>query len=347
MSINQQNNRIEWLDVLKCIAMFTVLLGHCADTNGPNSLKYYIYSFHMPIFFIISGMSYFLQMQKHEYTFIEILKNKSRTLLWPYFVLNFIALIPWTLNFRILSTSNLTYYELILGIFYGHKNYVTGPSNSTWFILTLFLTIMSFYIIHYALKGNYQSVIPTIIGITAIGYTMSLYKDDFFPPWHFDTVPIALLFVAIGYYFIEHYKTIEIYLKGIYRQIIIFILAILIGYCCARFNTKISMSVNTYGDFLLFIGSVIAFSSACLILSIWLPKLRVLTLIGRNTIVYLVFHMPVFAFLTRYALICDYFLEHPYIKAIVTFILLIPVSWVFENWLYVLIGKRRRTKNNG
>lgn len=336
--------RLEWLDVLKCIAMLLVLLGHCADTAGKESLKYYIYSFHMPIFFIISGIGYYLQTSRKNYSFREMLENKSRTLLWPYFALNFLSLIPWTINFRVLSESSLTYKELLLGIFYGHKNYVTGPSNSSWFVLTLFLAIMCFKILQIVMKENESMIICSMIGITTFGYALSMYKDEFFPPWHFDTVPIAMFFIACGYFFMKYYDYVLAFIGGLGRQFAILVVSIPIGYYCARFNVKISMSVNTYGDFLLFIGAVIGFSMACLILAMWCPKIKVLTFIGRNTMVYLMFHMPVYAFLIRCPGISEYFMIHPYIKAIVTFIILIPVSWIFEKYLYVFLGKRRTKK---
>lgn len=336
--------RLEWLDVLKCLAMFLVLLGHCIVVDGTEYLRHYIYSFHMPIFFIISGMGYYLQTRKREYTFKEMLSNKCRTLLWPYFTLSFLCVIPWILNFRILSESALSYKELIAGIFYGHSNFLVGPTNSMWFVLTLFLAVMCVFILQFIMKNNEQCIIAATIGIAAIGYATSLYKDDFYPPWHFDTVPMAILFVVMGYFAMKYFNYIKQFLGGYGRQAVLLIAFTVIGFCCARFNAKISMFSNSYGDFLLFIGSVLGFGMACLILAMWCPKLKVLAFIGRNTLVYLAFHMPIFTFMTKCPGIDVYFTEHPYIKAVVTFILLIPISWVFEKYLYVLLGKKRKNK---
>lgn len=46
--------RILWIDVLRGIAMFLVVYGH---TSQNAEIKKYIYAFHMPLFFIISGMT--------------------------------------------------------------------------------------------------------------------------------------------------------------------------------------------------------------------------------------------------------------------------------------------------
>ena len=57
---------LEWIDSVKGLAIFLVIVGHCIDGYRDagifkqyllefNSLHNFIYSFHMPLFFIISG----------------------------------------------------------------------------------------------------------------------------------------------------------------------------------------------------------------------------------------------------------------------------------------------------
>ena len=49
------NNRIYWLDYAKVIGVLLMIYGHgnlCGD------LRNYVYSFHMPMFCLISGMLY-------------------------------------------------------------------------------------------------------------------------------------------------------------------------------------------------------------------------------------------------------------------------------------------------
>lgn len=64
-------SRIEWIDALKGFAIFTVVLGHCiTDALSSNTFPVYhdfltafkdfIYIFHMPLFFTISGYLFFL-----------------------------------------------------------------------------------------------------------------------------------------------------------------------------------------------------------------------------------------------------------------------------------------------
>ena len=65
------SNRIEWIDALKGFAILVVVIGHCvADSLHSNTFPIYqdymqmfydfIYSFHMPFFFTISGFVFYL-----------------------------------------------------------------------------------------------------------------------------------------------------------------------------------------------------------------------------------------------------------------------------------------------
>ena len=46
--------RLEWVDISKGIGILLVIIGHCVYIGG--SIHNWIFSFHMPLFFILSGM---------------------------------------------------------------------------------------------------------------------------------------------------------------------------------------------------------------------------------------------------------------------------------------------------
>ena len=71
--------RIHWLDVAKGFAILLVVLGRISFL--PTAIRAVIYSFHMPLFFFLSG---FLLFRKEE-RFGLFLKKKAKTLLWPYY----------------------------------------------------------------------------------------------------------------------------------------------------------------------------------------------------------------------------------------------------------------------
>ena len=58
---NTSSNRIEWADNLKALAIFLVVLGHTGlegQSASYNILREWIYLFHMPLFFLLSGLSF-------------------------------------------------------------------------------------------------------------------------------------------------------------------------------------------------------------------------------------------------------------------------------------------------
>lgn len=89
--------RLQWLDILKGIAMFFVVPGHTAIYPP---LEKYIYSFHMPLFFMISGMTW----RKDKYpAFQDLLKDKAKRLLLPYVWLNLLVFPIYLLNKYVLG----------------------------------------------------------------------------------------------------------------------------------------------------------------------------------------------------------------------------------------------------
>lgn len=341
--IEKKARREEWLDVLKCIVMYLVVIGHASNSNSPEEYRYYIYAFHMPFFFAISGMSYYFQTRYKEYAFSEMLLNKSRTLLWPYLTLNLVAIPIWLLNYRILSYRDESIGELIGAVFYSNQKMFSSATNATWFILTLFLVVMAFFLLNMWAKGNEHYLTLVILIIASFGYTMTFRDEKFATPWHLDTVPIALMLFLFGFLFVKHLDFFKKIMGRGRRQLLWLILLFPIAFCCAKYNVKITMASNQYGSFLLFLGSVIGFGGICIILSMNLPPLRILKFIGRNTITYLALHAPCFRFMAVYSDVTKEFKsEHPILLGTMVFILMIPVAWIIERCLPWLIGRKRK-----
>lgn len=77
--------RIEWLDVMKGIAIILVVLGHMYNSMNlfSHPVNLWLHLFHMPFFFILSG---FLAIKTTNRNLIENIKNKFITLIIPFIV---------------------------------------------------------------------------------------------------------------------------------------------------------------------------------------------------------------------------------------------------------------------
>ena len=71
--------RIEWIDICKGFGMFFIYLGHFGNDAG---LAYpWVFSFHVPLFFFISGL---LENYNH-LGFFQNFRKKFITILLPFF----------------------------------------------------------------------------------------------------------------------------------------------------------------------------------------------------------------------------------------------------------------------
>ena len=103
-------NHIKWLDVAKGIGIISVFLGHTIFSD--EMWRIWIYSFHMPLFFFLSGITY----NETKYDKIKnLLVAKSKSILIPYIILCTIELIDslLLLFYKTICGENNTYFVLI------------------------------------------------------------------------------------------------------------------------------------------------------------------------------------------------------------------------------------------
>lgn len=131
--------RSDSIDIMRGIGIFLVVFAHILKQNNVFSIKDWIYSLHMPLFFFISGMF----IKKNE-LFKSFFWKKLVTIVIPYFVWAAISLLYWVLiesRFRTIDDFNLI--KGILGIPYANGNWL--PYNEVlWFLPVLFITSIIF-----------------------------------------------------------------------------------------------------------------------------------------------------------------------------------------------------------
>lgn len=85
-----KNRRVDYLDMVKGIGIILVVMGH-SEYLAKNALAV-IYSFHMPLFFIVSGMIN-CHIREYERPIGQLIKKKFCTLMIPYAVFSLIYLV--------------------------------------------------------------------------------------------------------------------------------------------------------------------------------------------------------------------------------------------------------------
>lgn len=83
-NISLMNHRILYLDNIKGFAILLVVLGHCIQFSNPkfddDFLFRFIYSFHMPLFFMVSGYV----SCKIQFSWKETIRKRLYQLMLPY-----------------------------------------------------------------------------------------------------------------------------------------------------------------------------------------------------------------------------------------------------------------------
>lgn len=193
--ISESNEYLKWVDIAKGIAIIAVVFGHSGESN----LIHYIYWFHMPLFFIISG--YLFEPIKTTKQLPSLVKKYSVRLLIPYFsFLIVITIIRYVFRF-VDGTLDLQWVLNNIGdLFIGGRE-IGGLYGPFWFITTLFFTYISFTAIQLFIKKDLGRLI--LIGILyLIAHIVSWLSISytFIVPLNLDVVLIAISYFAFGYY---------------------------------------------------------------------------------------------------------------------------------------------------
>lgn len=155
--------RLDYIDVAKGIGMLFVIFAH---VNYTPKLLILTYSFHMPLFFIISGM---LFDRKRFSNFGDLIKRRFRTLILPYLVFSFLAIGYAFLSERmfpeVFDITQEKYLTFVKQVFVASGS--AGTCNvPLWFVPNLFVIEIMYYFIS---KLNVKVIIPLVTGLAGLG----------------------------------------------------------------------------------------------------------------------------------------------------------------------------------
>lgn len=165
-------NRLEWLDVAKGITIILMVLGH---TSIPDILSRFIWAFHMPLFFVASGIT----TNWTKYNFMEFCSHKCKKLLIPFFVYSVIVLIISLLIGKI---------ELRQWLIYGWQGY------ALWFIPVLLVALIIAKLVMMIPNEIFRFFV--VLQLIALGWCFDYWNLKF--PWTLGTIPYATFLVLSG-----------------------------------------------------------------------------------------------------------------------------------------------------
>lgn len=334
-----ETKRLAWIDMAKGYAMILVMFGHAPF---PDTFIAALYTFHLPLFFFLSG--YLFSGTKYN-TFKTFIKSKFKALIIPYFCLSFIEYIYF---YFASNRENISPLKSLIGTFYAVRDTPWTYHNATmWFIPCLFIAELIFFFIAKYTGNNSRKIIACLIFSSIIGYYYSIYIKHALP-WSADTSLNAVVFYGIGYLIKGKESKLSRFINLRYLSVFLIGNAIF-GYLNYHYlGERIDMFFSRYGNYLFLYGAAISGIMAALIIIRLLPKLKLLIYVGKNSLIFLAFHQmilfPIIGGLTRHI---DFFhsrsmsvlILQGITYVVISYIVLVPIIYIINNYMPFLLGR--------
>lgn len=285
--------RKEWVDIAKGITILLMILGHNVIGTKLGSL---INTFHMPIFFILSGYLY------REKELSVVVKNTGKKVLIPYVVTVFFLTLGRVIRnlYQPEVYSYQPWFEVIKNTLLGgvcgfgcgpQESYIHFPYmevwtvGALWFLPTYFWATVLFAFIQKKTTSCKMERSIVIIMLASIGYIIPQFW--IWLPTNFDIALFCLIYIYMGYLVSGR----ELSKMKWYTYLMVIFVFIVAGvyYHSTALNIRSIPSVIT-------VSSAIAGSLLMVYLAKWIEdKLKVasrmMAWLGRNTLIILCVHL--------------------------------------------------------
>lgn len=325
--------RNRYIDTIKAVGIFLVILGH-----HETIFTQYIFSFHMPLFFFLSGI-----FHKNYSSYDIFLKKKMKSLIIPYFFFAITLFLFWLVIGRYFGEAklkNTPVVEAFIGIFMGME--MPGFSSMEWglilwFLLTLFIIANIYYFLN---KNNIFLVLIVNILLGIIGYYYNYYKPTYLDIWHFTVALNAVQFYSMGAILKDKVLNLN---KISYKYILILFIINLIS-CC--YNGRVDMQSLNYGNNIL-LFYISAFSGIgfiiCLIRNLDIYN-KFLDFIGGNTLIILAYHNRCMTFIKLVFMIIGINVInnntiYNIFFSIIQLLICVPIIFILNKYFPKFVGK--------
>ncbi len=321
-SDSQKSPRLQWIDICKGLAILLVILGHSISDGMKSQNAFFeylyniIYFFHMPLFMCVSGITFFISINKQNYSATKTIKKRMNSLLKPYLIytllVSLIVVLCFQINFlrSILMKAGyelITWQDFLLGLIVGDNEYCFHM----WFIYVLFV-ITLIAIIANTIFQKIKKVKTKIIIFEVLFFILLL---------------LNLFYPGTGYLIVD-YTILNLFwfMFGIQIMIIgerivknkVFILLGLLGIALYFVTNYLNVNLYFFKNILYLIFKafiIIGFIS----LSMLLNSNKIFIYLGQNCFGIYLFHQPFICAGTREILYTILSLN-PFLVVIVTFI---------------------------
>ena len=186
-----------FISCMQTIGILLVVMGHSFYLHGDHPLCMWIYSFHMPLFFFISGFLFAQSLLKRGMEIQEVsfwgrhglFFSKFRRLLVPYLLISSLVYLPKVmLSFMAVRPVELSWSSYFSMLLYPYSNVI----GSFWFLPTLYLVFVIFVGYGKYVGRNLLLFVPLLVLHLCSGISKETLLN-------LDGVCIYTLYFLIGY----------------------------------------------------------------------------------------------------------------------------------------------------
>lgn len=349
--------RLDYLDMVKGIGIFFVVLGHMEDISG--GMRIWISSFHMPLFFIVSGLLMAVK-KEDDNDFRQVVAKKWKGIMVPY--------LWFSLSYFVIDILNVT----VIGNIDTHTFIVDTISSLTfygmsvlWFLPALFLASISFLFINSRLSSKITPI--ALIIISVVSYVIKLQLANVYDENSESlliTSIINVIYIVLRAAVALSFVGYAFYIRRLYERFVLEkrkcqfienkIIAIIIGVAMLIINISLAM-VNNCVDLrniilnnvpIYFVSAFMGCYGIILILKS-LPPIKLITYFGKNSLIVMADHVNYYFLYAglRLAWIIVPFVNHAkhyvlvFIVVATVLVLSAIVIEVINRWFPFVIGK--------
>jgi len=337
--------RISYIDMAKGIGIFLVVLGHSAFPS--ETVNQWISSFHMPLFFILSGIL-LSHTNAHEQNMKVLIQKKARTILIPYFSFSILTIL-FTL---LLDRPNLPAYLPNALI----QTFILYGISVLWFLPALFFSEVIFLFVrkHSSLPmTGLISIGICLIAVIIVNFYHYHYIIDFASlkslagAYLFSVVVrsgLAVFFLALGYF--SHI----LFFQKEHRRITYVLLAFAFLFANIYLGFKngaVDLNNMVFHDYRLYFPAAFCGSMFIICLSAALPALKPVMAAGRHSLIIMATHMNCRIFGVSYALgnvilsLLPFLGSFGYMVLVIFFMIILEAAaiYIINHFCPRLIGK--------
>lgn len=192
--------RLDYIDITKAVGMYAIIWGHIMLQGWSNLL---VYSFHIPLFFFLSGMVF----NGGKYTSLwQFVRRRVKTLIFPYLIFSVITWILWVCT-KLLSHEHVNFLKPLFETFVaqGSVGYVVH-NLPLWFVPCLFVVEIIYYFLN---KLPELLILICCVFCAFVGnYMIRGGNLDFYSqlPWSIEGAMNVLIFYSLGNILIKLYN---------------------------------------------------------------------------------------------------------------------------------------------